>query len=127
MDKKYITLFQQLAQATAASAEAVMEYNQSKNDENGLKTATVMRDDFQSLADRLSKEDYIMSKSDSAKLLVGTMIIVNQTRDKITALKKALTGYQTDLVPKLQSIVDEAQNDEDASKMAEEKFIIKEE
>lgn len=68
-----------------------------------------------------------MSKSDSAKLLVGTMIIVNQTRDKITALKQALTGYQTDLVPKLQSIVDEAQNDEDASKMAEEKFIIKEE
>jgi len=29
MDKKYITLFKDLAQATAASAESVMEYNRS--------------------------------------------------------------------------------------------------
>ena len=49
MDKKYVTLFKDLAQATAASAESVMDYDRSQNDEKGLKTATIMRDDYQKL------------------------------------------------------------------------------
>ena len=46
MDKRYVTLFKELAQATAASAETVMDYDREKGDENGLKTATIMRDDY---------------------------------------------------------------------------------
>jgi len=46
MHKKYITLFKDLAQATAASAETVMEYDKEKKDEKGLITATTMRNDF---------------------------------------------------------------------------------
>ena len=126
MDKRYVTLFKDLAQATAASAEAVMDYDREKGDEKGLETATTMRNDFQDLASKINMNDYVLTKADAARLLVGAMIQVNQLQDRINNLKKAMTGYQTDVIPKLQEIVD-AENDEAASKIADEKFIIKEE
>ena len=125
MDKKYIELFKTLAQATTVSAEQVMDYDKAQGDEKGLQTATTMRDDFQELFDRIN-EDFILSKSDAARLLVGAMIQVNQLQDRINALKKAMTGYQTDIIPKLQEIVDNAENDKMANQMANEKFIIEE-
>lgn len=123
MDKKYITLFKELAQATAASAETVMDYDRDKGDQKGLDTATIMRDDYQVLAENLD-EEYQINKADTAKLLVGAMIMTNQLQDRINNLKKAITGYQTDVIPKLQKIVDEAKNDEEVTKMANELFII---
>jgi len=123
MDKKYITLFKELAQTTAASAETVMDYDREKGDQKGLDTATIMRDDYQALADKLD-EEYQINKTDIAKLLVGAMIMTNQLQDRINNLKKAVTGYQTDVIPKLQKIVDEAKNDEEVTKMANELFII---
>ena len=127
MDKKYVTLFKDLAQATAASAESVMDYDRSQNDEKGLKTATIMRDDYQNLADKIATtEDYVLDKADAAKMLVAAMIQVNQIQDRINNLKKAMTGYQTDVIPKLQEVVD-AEDDEAAGKLANEKFIIKNE
>lgn len=129
MDKKYITLFKDLAQATAASAESVMDYNRSQNDEKGLSTATIMRDDFQALVDTIQEagDNYAPTQPEAARLLVGAMVIVNQLQDKVNALRKAITGYQTDVIPKLQEIVDNAGSDDDlARKMANEKFIIKE-
>jgi hypothetical protein len=126
MDKKYITLFKELAQATAASAETVMDYDRDKGDQKGLDTATIMRDDYQALAESLSNldEEYQINKADAAKLLVGAMIMTNQLQDRMNNLKKAITGYQTDVIPKLQKIVDEAKNDEEVTKMANELFII---
>lgn len=126
MDKKYIELFRNLAQATAATAEQVMDYDRQKNDEKGLETATIMRDDYQALADIISTygENYQINKSDVAKLLVAATIQVNQIHDRINNLKQAMTGYQTDVIPKLQDILDNAKSDEDATKLANEKFII---
>lgn len=126
MDKRYVTLFKELAQATAASAEQVMDYDREKGDEKGLETATIMRNDFQELADKINMEDYTPNKNDAARLLVGAMIQVNQLQDRINNLKKAMAGYQTDIIPKLQRIVD-AEDDEAAQKIANEEFIIKEE
>lgn len=129
MDKKYITLFKDLAQATAASAESVMDYNRSQNDEKGLSTATIMRDDFQALVDTIQEagDNYAPTQPEAARLLVGAMVMVNQLQDKVNALRKAITGYQTDVIPKLQEIVNNAGSDDDlARKMANEKFIIKE-
>lgn len=127
MDNKYITLFKDLAQATASTAETVMEYDRQKNDEKGLETATIMRDDYQNLVDKIATtEDYVLDKADAAKMLVAAMIQVNQVQDRINNLKKAMTGYQTDVIPKLQEVVD-AEDDEAASKLANEKFIIKNE
>ena len=101
-----------------------MEYNRNKNDEESLKTATTMRDDFQDLTDRISADDYVMTKMDAAKFLIGALVQVNQLQDRIANLKRAMAGYQTDLIPKLQEIVDKAQNDEEAVKLADEKFIL---
>ena len=127
MDKRYITLFKELAQATAVSAEQVMEYDRGKGDEKGLETATIMRDDYQNLVDSIvsADENYQLNKADAARLLVGAMIQVNQLQDRINNLKKAMSGYQADVIPKLQEIVD-LENDEDVAKVANEKFIISE-
>ena len=125
MDKKYIELFKSLAQATAVSAEQVMEYDRQKNDEKGLETAQIMRDDFQALTERVSQENYTLSKADAAKLLVGALIQTNQLQDRIENLKRAMAGYQTDVIPKLQSVL-EAETDEEVAKLANEKFIIEE-
>ena len=123
MDKKYIELFRSLAQATAATAEQVMDYDRAKEDLKGLETATIMRDDYQKLADKINDE-YEPNKNDIAKLLVAAMIQTNQLQDRINNLKKAMVGYQTDFVPKLQEILDKAETDEDVVKLSRAKFII---
>ena len=124
MDKKYITLFKDLAQATAASAEQVMDYDRAQGDEEGLKAATIMRDDFQDLVSRMDVTAYVLTKNDATKFLLGAMIQVNQLEDKIANLKRAMVGYQTDVIPKLQEIVEKAENDDAAAKIANEKFIF---
>lgn len=125
MDKKYIELFQGLAQAMAATAETVMEYNHSKDDTQGEKTAEVMRTDYQNLSNKIKEagENYSLSKPDCAKMIVAAMVVSNQLQDKIASLKKALTGYQTDLLPKLQELFDNTSEDE-WDKKADEIFII---
>ena len=124
MDKKYIELFKNLAQTTAATAEQVMDYDREHGDNQGLETATFMRNDFQELANRMSNDEYTLVKNDAAKLVVGVMIVVNQLQTRIDTIKTAINGYQNDVLPKLQRIVDEAQNDEEANKIANEEFII---
>jgi len=127
MDKKYMTLFKELAQSVAASAETVMDYDREKGDEKGLENATIMRDNFQELVNRIDVTEYVISKADVAKFLIASTIITNQIQTKINALKTALAGYQTDLIPKLQDILDNASSEEEVQKMAEEKFTISEE
>ena len=124
MDKKYIELFRNLAQATAVSAEQVMDYDRENDNEKGYKAAQTMRDNFQTLTEKLSAvEDYQMTKVDAANLLVGAVIATQQLEDRINNIKKALAGYQTEIIPKLKEIVD-TETDEDAIKLANEKFIL---
>ena len=126
MDKKYITLFKELAQATAASAETVMEYDREKGDEKGLETATSMRDDFQALADTIAQEgdSYSLARADVGKLLVAAMIMVNQLQTRMDNLKMSMTGYQSDLIPKLQKILDESKTDDESRELANATFIL---
>lgn len=124
MDKRYVELFKELAKATAVSAEQVMDYDRVKNDEEGLKTAQTMRDDYNALHDKIS-DGSELDKADFAKLLVGAMIIVNQIQDRLATLQKAMSGYQTDLIPKLNEII-EAETEDEVKKLAIEKFSIKE-
>ena len=115
MNKRYITLFKKLAQATADSAETVMDYDREQGDESGLKTATIMRDDFQDLAGRIDVTGYVLSKSDAAKLLIAATVMVNQLQGRINNMKNALVGYQTDVLQKQQDIIDSAKNDDEAN------------
>lgn len=124
MDKKYVELFKELAKATAVSAEQVMDYDRAKNDEEGLKAAQTMRDDYNALHDKIN-DGTELNKTDFAMLLVGAMVTANQIQDRIATLQKAMAGYQTDLIPKLNKIV-EAKTEDEVKKLAIEKFNIKE-
>ena len=126
MHSKYIELFKEIAKATMVSAEQVMEYDKSKNDDKGFEAAQTLRDDFTALYQKIETNGQL-NKADFARLLVGAMIITNQLSDRIAALRKGLSGYQTDVIPKLQDIIDNAKDDEESMKIAEEKFTINEE
>ena len=128
MHKKYIELFKELAHATEVAAEQVMEYNKAKNDEKGYETAQTMRTDYSALYDKLRAEDFdgTLTKADYAKLLVGCYVTVGNLQDRVQVLQKAIAGYQTDLVPKLDKVI-AAENDEGAQAIAEEQFQISDE
>ena len=128
MHKKYVELFRELTRATAVAAEQVMDYDKAKNDDNGFETAKTMRDDFEALHEKLAAESFDgnLTKAEYAKLLVGCYVTVGNLQDRIQALQKAIAGYQTDLIPKLDAIIT-AENDEDVQAIAEERFQIKEE
>lgn len=125
MHSKYLDLFKELTRATAVAAEQVMDYDQAKNDEKGFDTAKTMRDDFEALNEKLNDKffDGTLTKAEYAKLLVGCYVIVGNLQDRIEALRKAVAGYQSDLVPKLSKIID-AKDDESAQKIADEQFVI---
>ena len=129
MHSKYIELFKEIANATAISAEQVMDYDKQKDDAKGYDAAETLHKDFIELYDKIRDKNFDgqLAREDFARLLVGTLIIMNQLNDRITALKKAMVGYQTDVMPKLQDIVDNTKTNEEAMAMAEEKFSIKEE
>jgi len=128
MHKKYVELFRELTRATAVAAEQVMDYDKAKNDDKGFETAKTMRDDFEALHEKLAAESFDgnLTKAEYAKLLVGCYVTVGNLQDRIQALQKAIAGYQSDLIPKLDAIIT-AENDEDAQAIAEERFQIKEE
>ena len=107
MHSKYIELFKEIANATAISAEQVMDYDKQKDDAKGYEAAETLHKDFIELYDKIRDKNFDgqLAREDFARLLVGTLIVMNQLNDRITALKKAMTGYQTDVMPKLQDIV----------------------
>ena len=126
MDKKYIDLFKELVRVTAATTEQVMDYDHEKGDEKNYEAAKIMRDDFMTLYDTLNDSNFdgTLRQVDFSYLLIGSLVFANQLNDRIDNLKKALAGYQTDIIPKLKNIVDNANSDEEAMKIANEKFVI---
>jgi len=103
-----------------------MDYDRSKNDEEGLKVATQMRDEYQKLVDIITDEgdSYLPTLDALVKLLAGAVIQVNQLQDHINNLKKAMTGFQTDTIPKMQHILETAKTDEEARELANTSFIL---
>lgn len=129
MDKSYIKLFTEIVHTTELLAERVMELNHTQNDTKGEATAKTMRDDYIKLYDKMRDEKFDfnnLTKAEYAKLLVGTLIVVNNIEDRIAGEKKALNGYKTGVIPKLQRIVDECKTDEEAITLAMELFKIDE-
>ena len=124
MSNEYLTLFKELAHAVELLAEQVMEYDHKNNDDSGEQTAQIMRDDFAALTSKLENEEVVLERNDYIKLLTGVYIIVNNLQDKIANLRKTVDGYQTNVGAKLQRIMNETTNDEEAQKLAEELFKI---
>lgn len=127
MDKKYIQLFKELSHATEISAEQVLEYDRAKGDEQGAAAAETLHKDYIELYEKLANKDFdgVLTKADYARLLVGSYIVANNLQDKIKALQSALAGYQTNLIPKLNNVI-QAQTDEEAQEIAEKEFKIEE-
>lgn len=123
MEKAYLDLFKELSHTAEIMAEQVAEYDRNNNDEQGEKTALVMRDDFGKLNDKLSAEDFdgTLTKTEYAKLMVGAYIVVNNLHDRVAALKKSIDGYENALIPKLQKILDV---DEDETQFMADKVLI---
>ena len=130
MDKTYLTLFTELAHASEVIAEQVMELNKSHQDDKGIETAQIMRDDFAQLYDMMRKEDFdpdTLGKREYAKLLVGAIIVANQLDNKIKAEQKALDGYKIDTIPKLERVVNETNSQEEIQALSNELFAVKSE
>lgn len=125
MNERYIKLFTEIARATSVLSEQVMEYDRTKPDEKGEQTAQIMRDDFTRLYDKISKGESL-SRADFAKLLVGSYISLRNLEDRVEAMKSAIDGYN-DVMPKLDKVINDSTNDEEALKLAEELFQITEE
>ena len=129
MDKKYITLFREIARNTEIMAERVMAYDREKKDDKGEKTAQTMRDDFARLHDKLAAANLnpnTITRAEWAKILVGAMIVSNNLKDQIKQLERANTGYKIDLIPKLDRIMKETKTDEEAISLANKLFEISE-
>lgn len=123
MDKSYIQLFSAIIQAAEVLAERVAEYNETKNDLDGKRTAEVMREDYANLNDKIrNNENVVLTKSDFAKLLVGAYIVSSNIEIQVEQLKKTLDNYKMIIIPKLARINDETSNDEEALKLANEIF-----
>lgn len=129
MKSGYEKLFQEIARTNEILAERVMELNHNQNDTKGEETAEMMRQDYAKLYDQLSKEDFELeqlTRNDWAKILVGTMIAVQNIEDRIKGEQKAVEGYKLDVIPKLQRIIDETKTDEEVQKLVLEIFKIEE-
>ena len=126
MDKTYLTLFTELCRATSVLAERVYDYDLQKDDKDAAKAAETMRDDYNNLYDNFKTEDYVPTRSDFAKLLVGAIVVAKNLENKIANERKALQGYTSETIPKLNRIIDETENDEDALNLANELFQISE-
>lgn len=81
-----------------------------------------MRDDYLNLYSKM-KDNQELAKNDYIKLLLGAMILVNNLETQAKKLKEAVQGYNLDVIPKLQRIVDEAEDDDAAKSLANELFI----
>ena len=121
MNNDYLTIFKAVAQATESLAESVMQYNRDRKDKDGENTAQYMRDDFAKITDKL-KENNKLSRSDYIKLLSGAMIVSNNIDDQIKIQQKVLHNYRSNLIPRLERIMNETKTDEEALILANELF-----
>lgn len=124
MEKTYKFLFTEIAHGAEVSAERVIEINHEKGDVRGEQTATVMREDYAKLYDYLQNvpNDCTLTKDQFAKILVGAYIMKHQFEDRQAATEKAIRLYTVDLLPKLNRIINESENDEAANELANQLF-----
>jgi len=124
VNEKYYELFKNIARTVETTSEQVMEYNAKNSDEKGEKTAQTMRDDYANLYDRLSSEDYEITRNDYMKLLVGAFVVLNLLENNKKSIDISIHGYKSDVLPKLQRIMNESDNDESATALAEKIFEV---
>ena len=127
MDQKYVTLFREIARTTSILAEQVMEFNRNSGDKKGEETVQLMRDDFNSLYDRMNVDifnPHLLTIDDYRRLLVGALIVVNNLNNKIENEQKAVQNYNLTIIPQLQRILNECKDQDSVNTLADEIFKI---
>ena len=122
MNDSYKQLFYEVCRNAQILAEQVADYNNTTKDDKGKATALSMRDDYMKLMDKVEENAQPFSRQECAQLLVAAMIVSNNFNDRIEAMKKAITGYKTLIIPKLQRVMDETTSDEAANELFQELF-----
>lgn len=129
MTDKYIILFKELAKNAELIAEQVADLNKKNNNNKGEETAFIMRNDFAKLADKINSKDFSpkdLTKAEYSRLFVAAFVYTNNLRTQMENFRKALQGYEVDLVPKLNRIITECKTDEEVNELAEKLFTISE-
>ena len=127
MDKAYKKLFAEVANTVSVLAERVMDENYKENNNDALRTSTIMRDDYNTLTDKLKDDSFDtdnLTKSDYAKILVGVMLVINNLVSRVENEQKAIDNYKLQIVPKLQRIINECEQDDQVADLANELFTI---
>lgn len=127
MHKKYQEVFQALADAATSSAEIALKYEKTKENKQRIDTADEMREKYLALSNKIQAagKEYIPTKDDITLLLIASIIVSKQLESQMENIKKAIAGYQTDIIPKLQQILNECENDFEVASKLEQMFIIK--
>ena len=122
MDNSYKTLFIEMCKSATVLAERVMDYDKKQNDEKGYQTAEMMRNDYQRLSDLLIAGTEL-TYNDYVKLLAAGYMVVNNLQSEVEMQQKAIRGYKTNILPKLNRIMEETKDKpEEMAKLVEELF-----
>lgn len=81
-----------------------------------------MCEDFENLYNKINSKPDSLTKADYAKLLVGSLVIVNNIKDRIKNEQEAIDSYNTTIIPKLQKIIDNAKTNEEVLTLSKEIF-----
>ena len=125
MDKNYLNLFKELAYSIESLAESLLELDNSNNDVKGIEGAQIMKKDFSELYDRLRAKDFndtSITRNDFAKLLVSSLIMSQQIEKRIEEQQRVLKNYKNIIIPRLQRILNESKDNEEAQKIAQKIF-----
>ena len=123
MDKKYQHLLALIARSVEILAEKAMEINQENNNQENLETSRIMREKYSKLYDRLDTEEPVsLSHNDYIDLYIGAGLVVKQIEGKIARDRLAIKAYRTDLIPKLEEIVN--YKDEDLQEKVNNLFTV---
>lgn len=129
MDTRFIDLFKEIAHSTELLAEKVSDSEYDNKNEETDKVAVIMRDDYAALYDRLRADGFdpkTLVRTDYAKLLVGTSIVVNNLKGQKETLETAINGYETIVMPRLQKIYTDSTDDASAAALADTLLSVEE-
>ena len=122
MNKNYLKLFIELSRSIEAITEKAIEEEKKANNNEQLKAAITMRKIYVDLSNKLRSKEPILDRSDYGALFIGAGIVLKNLEEKKDILDKAIRGYKIMLLPKLNRILNETDNDLDTVKLAEELF-----
>lgn len=115
MNEQYLKLFKEIAN----TIETLAEDSLKSNNENAA--ANEMKERYSALYNLL-QDGGALSRNDFISILIGVTVIVNRIKAHIESEKKVIDNYEALIIPKLNRVILETSNDEEAIKKAKVLF-----